>query len=227
MTPSIAYGGTARRAIATALVVLCAPALPGAAAGGGRASGTAFRKTLVVRVYNTVGLSRRDLAEADRVAGSILRVSGVDVQWKLCTTSAREAESSSCRQLLGADEVIVRLANAPERMRPGAASLGFAALDTHGRHSVLSTVYMDRVHLVARRAKIDETRLAGRAMAHELGHLLIGTHGHTDHGLMRADWTDASLHSEAVEDWMLSPSDVADIRDMPSAAAVAAGTGGY
>jgi hypothetical protein len=92
------------------------------------------------------------------------------------------------------------------------AALGFTLLDVGGRRAVLSTVFMDRVADVARRARVDEPQLTGRAMAHELGHLLLGTSGHAPAGLMRAFWSDDTLRSRTDTDWRLLPAEVDAIR---------------
>jgi len=49
-------------------------------------------------------------------------------------------------------------------------------------------------------------------MAHELGHLLLGTSSHAQAGLMRAFWSDQTLRSWSRADWELMPSEVEAIR---------------
>ena len=83
-----------------------------------------------------------------------------------------------------------------------------------------------RRHDVARRARVDTSLLTGRAMAHELGHLLLGTSGHAAAGLMRAFWSDETLRSWSSADWELLPSEVEAIRHSRSQAPAADITGG-
>ena len=54
------------------------------------------------------------------------------------------------------------------------------------RTGVLATIFVDSVELIASLSEIDATLLLGRAIAHELGHLLLGTNAHSVRGLMRA-----------------------------------------
>ena len=63
--------------------------------------------------------------------------------------------------------------------------------DRHDRAGigVLATIYFDRVMWLAHEAGTDSRVLLGRAIAHELGHLLLATTTHGPVGLMRAHWS--------------------------------------
>lgn len=169
------------------------------------------RVTLVVRLYDSVGLASRDLREAGRVATALLASAAIDVQWRQCPDRAASG-LDLCRLPLAANEAVVRLIDAPERMHAQAEPLGSTLLDPAGRQAILSTVFVDRILDVAGRARIDPTQLLGRAVAHELGHLLLGTAGHSSAGLMRPFWTDDLLRSGAVDNWRLLPEQAAAIR---------------
>jgi hypothetical protein len=51
--------------------------------------------------------------------------------------------------------------------------LGYAPIDPAGRATVIATVYYDVVQRVAQRTGLNARELLGRAVAHELGHLLL------------------------------------------------------
>ena len=59
---------------------------------------------------------------------------------------------------------------------------------------------------------LDGADLLGLAMAHELGHLLMGTNEHAARGLMRAIWTRTELQRNAAEDWMFSETEMEAMR---------------
>jgi hypothetical protein len=212
MTRSIVGGVRldAALVLATLFMYGVVPASLAAAAPANQRDASAI--TLVVRVYDGAGLASRDLNEAARVATGILSAGGVDVRWKVCPRAAAESDTSGCRGALAANEVVLRLISAANAMTREPAALGFTLLDTRGRRAVLSTVFMDRVADVARRARVDEPQLTGRAIAHELGHLLLGTSGHSPAGLMREFWSDAALRSRTDADWRLLPAEVDAIR---------------
>jgi hypothetical protein len=101
--------------------------------------------------------------------------------------------------------------------------LGFAIVPPTGT-GVLATIFMDRVRAAAGRTAIDASVLLGRAIAHEVGHLLLATSGHTDRGLMREVWTDAELAGDRADDWRFAPAErqrlrmlTASVRPEPSA----------
>jgi hypothetical protein len=89
--------------------------------------------------------------------------------------------------------------------------LGFAPIDPAGGATVVATVYYDVVQQVARRTRLDARELLGRAIAHEVGHLLLRAPGHGETGLMRPLWTDAELSQNRPEDWTFSDAERQEI----------------
>ena len=88
---------------------------------------------------------------------------------------------------------MVRLVRSPKDGRPEDESLGTALVDPATGTGVLATVYVDRVERLARGSNGDLGTLLGRAMAHEIGHLLMGRAAHAVRGLMRPRWTRAEV----------------------------------
>jgi hypothetical protein len=64
---------------------------------------------------------------------------------------------------------------------------------------------------LARELEIDHNKLLGRAIAHEIGHLLLATNTHAPSGLMRELWSHDELQRARREDWVLQPLDAAAI----------------
>jgi hypothetical protein len=85
--------------------------------------------------------------------------------------------------------------------------LGFAAVGDESRAGILATVYYESVETVARSSGLTISRLLGRAIAHEVGHLLLPGGGHSPSGLMRAPWAHQELMENRQEDWVFSPRD--------------------
>jgi hypothetical protein len=107
-------------------------------------------------------------------------------------------------------ELMVRLADATPQNEP--ASLGFSYVDTGLKAGTLATVFPDRVHALADAARVDEGELLGRAMAHEVGHLIIGTRDHASAGLMRGTWASTELVKNRPVDWEFLPRDGVEFR---------------
>jgi len=209
MTRSMTFRGGVRLRGALATAVLCLAATGPRLLAAEPVPGPT-PTTIVVHVFDATGLAGRDLEEASRVASEILRAGGVEVRWVACHGAA--GRDDRCRQPLRTNESVLRLIPSTSDMTSEPASLGVTVLDTAGRRAVLSTVYAERVRLVAQRAQVDEAQLVGRAMAHELGHLLLGTAGHGSAGLMRGFWPDEMLRSQSPRDWRLLPSEMDAIR---------------
>jgi hypothetical protein len=71
----------------------------------------------------------------------------------------------------------------------------------------MATVFHDQVEAVARRTGVARSELLGRALAHEVGHLLLGVRGHSRTGIMRAVWTDDELTRDRPDDWLFASAD--------------------
>lgn len=91
-------------------------------------------------------------------------------------------------------------------------ALGHSIIDTRTGTGVLATVYFDRVHQRAAQAHVSKPRLLGRAIAHELGHLLLSTTAHSAEGLMRGEWTLNELRAGLDRDWIFTPVQIVSIQ---------------
>jgi hypothetical protein len=167
------------------------------------ASSAGAAERLVVRTYDTVGLAVIEKTSARDALEEILRDAGLQLLWRDCPPGG-------CTDPRGSSELVVRIVSAPKRAASG--SLGFAVVDIEQRTGTLATVYADRIKSIARRTGGNAGRLIGRAMAHEIGHLLLGTSQHSASGLMRAHWSDREVRRNLEPDWALAPQDIAMLR---------------
>lgn len=161
---------------------------------------------LLVRVYHTSTISVEDRTMAQQHAGGLLRTAGVAVTWVDC--SGRPAGTPSlvlpCGRPPGPLDIVLRLdAAAPLGSAPG-QTLGVAAVTGGGTFPVLSTVYRDRVVALAQEAGVDHRPVLGRAMAHEIAHLLLNSTTHAERGLMRPWWSTSELQRNVASDWIFT-----------------------
>lgn len=174
---------------------------------------------LTARFYSTVDVPAGDRAAATQVAANILHAAGIDIRWTDCNdrlSSKPHPASEACLAPVSPDEVIVRFVRAspPAASRRAAAdTLGDAYVDTVAAAGSLATVYVDRVANLSRASGVDAGTLLGRVMAHEIGHLLLGTATHRPSGLMRAEWSTTLLQRRMANEWRFSTVDAADARD--------------
>lgn len=163
---------------------------------------------LAIRLYVAGSVPTAQLDAALLAAASSLASAGLAADWCDC---ARGQAAGRCLEPLAPGELMVRV-------QPGlfAASrdvtLGSALVDRVNGEGTVATVYPDRVERVARAAQVSPATLLGRAIAHEIGHLLLGTTAHPPGGLMRARWTRAELQRDREDDWRFSPDERVHIR---------------
>jgi hypothetical protein len=169
----------------------------------------------VFRIYDTASGDVAKRAAAIRTAAAIVEAAGIDAEWHDCS---RDGADYPCRSVRRKGDLIVRImptfvpgvgsapGTIPTRLALDGSDLqlGSAAVDPHTRTGVMATIYHDRVQTVAQRAGLDYNRLLGRAIAHEIGHLVLRSSGHRASGLMRAVWTDEELAENRPEDWLFA-----------------------
>jgi hypothetical protein len=166
-------------------------------------------KGLNVRVYDNADVPKAALRAAMQVAAQALQPADVEVSWLSCSTSS----GGRCTAPLGRGELIVRLVRSTAQSPSGDDELGTALVDPTTGTGVLATVFIDRVERLARSTEGDLGMLLGRAMAHEIGHLLMGRASHAVRGLMRPRWTRAEIVRNARADWRFAPLDLRAIRE--------------
>jgi hypothetical protein len=150
---------------------------------------------LVVRIYDAVGVPSDVLERAHVTVDQTMTAVGIRPIWRSC-------RAGLCVDPPRPDQLIVRIVKATKGCPPDL--LGSSMVDVEGQAGTLATIYIDRVESMAGEAHVDNGRLLGRAIAHEIGHLLLGTAGHANMGLMRARWLTGELQREWPIDWMLS-----------------------
>jgi hypothetical protein len=174
-----------------------------------------------VRVYSTTPrLETAARTAALDIARLTLRPA-VTIDWLDCAGRDRPA---ACEASPGPGELVLRILEAGDRSVGASAGatalrspnlplpLGDAYVDVGSRSGVLATIYLDRVAQLAGESGGSATTLLGRAIAHELGHLLLGTTAHSRHGLMRSLWSRDDIRRGRAADWSLTEVEASAIR---------------
>lgn len=165
-------------------------------------------KALTVRVYDNADVPKAALRAALETAAQTLRPADLEVAWLSCSVSS----GGRCTEPPRRGELIVRLVRSGKLSTGDDESLGTALVDPATGTGVLATVYVDRVERLARGSEGDLGMLLGRAMAHEIGHLLMGRSAHAVRGLMRPRWTRAEVARNVRTDWRFDALDLRAIR---------------
>jgi hypothetical protein len=136
---------------------------------------------LTVLVHDYAHLPGQILTEAKDRANLIFRQAGVDVEWADCPLNDNEESLyPGCPQVLDATVLFLRIfpATAAKRNRSGEA---FVA-------ARIANIFWNRVQERAQRLNVSAPRFLAHTLAHELGHLLLGSNSHSATGIMTAHW---------------------------------------
>jgi hypothetical protein len=168
---------------------------------------------VVIRTYDA-SAAAGDLSLAQAVSAAILEDAGLAVTWVRCDAVFVQRDENPCVAPLAANELAIRFVRLPAHLADhDLVTLGDSLVDTQRRTGSLATIYVNRVAALAAQCQVDGRALLGRAVAHEIGHLLMGTSSHASAGLMRATWSQNALRSDRVGDWTFAPQEAVSMRD--------------
>jgi hypothetical protein len=168
---------------------------------------------VAIRIYDNSGFRGVEVQAATETVTAIFRQADIDVEWVSCNGPAVRDDEHRCASPLRGNELAVRLVRIHTDVSyQGDLPLGYSLVDVKTHSGALATVFMDRVVWLAGNARLDVRPLLGRAIAHELGHLLLGTNEHANGGLMRAVWSSESLRAKKATDWTFETAQAEAIR---------------
>jgi hypothetical protein len=141
--------------------------------------------TVTLHVTDYAAISPKELAAAETYATAIYRAAGIETVWTETPWVPGETRSPHLRVVILSPEMTAKKCKGAQL---GANLMGTAidgATDGSGR---IAYIFADRIRQAAFQyiAKFD--RGLGHAMAHEVGHLLLGGHSHAPTGLMTDYW---------------------------------------
>jgi hypothetical protein len=167
--------------------------------------------TVAVRVYNGDVVPHADEERALVVAAAVLAPADIAIRWVHC--HGGPAHPSRCGEPPSAGEVSVRLVRSPVPAGyAGTLALGEALVEPRRGAGSLATIHVDRVAWLAQAGASDAVTLLGRAIAHELVHLIAGSGTHASQGLMRPIWSSRDVARNRAADWSLGRLDGATLR---------------
>jgi len=141
--------------------------------------------TIRVHVTNYTEATPATVSKAEREAGRILGEAGLNAVWIDCQLKQTAANPTDpCQQELQPTDIVLRVL--PDHARNGVqdGAFGFAVLP------VLASVYYEHAVSLARSdgAEFEAPIILGCVMAHEIGHLMLGSNSHSDTGIMQGQW---------------------------------------
>jgi hypothetical protein len=152
--------------------------------------------SITLRVYDYAHMSRERLLGAEGVATAVLAQAGLEARWVDCPTSQAEWDKYlDCHSAWQANDFVLKVLpkTMADLLPKGQDALGSTLECSKG--AVCSTsIFYHRVNSAFDGGGTASVPvLLGRAMAHEIGHLLLGENSHAAKGIMRAGWSDQDL----------------------------------
>jgi hypothetical protein len=163
-----------------AVLLLAGPAWAG--------SGRSETAEIVVRVLNHAGVGRIEMQNAEADAGRIFRAAGIDIQWVDCS-------KKDCHKAPEASEFVLNIV--PDGHTSTDLVFGVAFLGPNGEGKYVD-VFFRRIEATSVCSQQGISQMLGTVAAHELGHLLLGSHAHSGTGIMLASWDEETVHRAAM-----------------------------
>jgi hypothetical protein len=152
-------------------------------------SGDTNTKEITVLVNNSAGVSPSVLSQAEIEAGRIFRAASIEIAWVNCPGGAADGEEA-CRVIPGANQFVLHIVPAGKTSTDSVFGVAFLGEDGTGKYC---DVFFDRMRESRRESGVKLSQLLGTVAAHELGHLLLGSHAHTPAGIMTPIWANETL----------------------------------
>jgi len=136
-------------------------------------------------VFDQADVPGHMLSEAQERAGTILGKAGVEVRWIDCH---RPANASVCA-IAEPDRLFLTIVTEDNRQIFDEDVLGRSVPGDGRSHGIYARVFYRHIQAKAEQERVNPAQLLGLAVAHEVGHLLLGPKAHSADGIMRANWS--------------------------------------
>jgi hypothetical protein len=148
------------------------------------ASASCSAQTLVIGLYDYSDLSAKETARLTETADLAFAHSGIRIVWRHCRGALAVASGTTCEGEMQVNEIVMRLQpGGPRSSHDG--RMGHTIVTAEGGY--YASVFVPSVRAQAAGFGIAFDLLMGYAVAHEVGHCLLGP-GHSYAGLMRGAW---------------------------------------
>ncbi|HXH86715.1 MAG TPA: hypothetical protein VNI35_07795, partial [Nitrospira sp.] len=146
---------------------------------------------ITVRVFDYAEVQQKTLSSGVAEARRIFQEAGIETDWVACPMgTVVEKSAPVCGGRQGSADINMKIL--PPSMATGFGlrwqALGFAASSPIPGAGSDAWVFYDRVGELARFRIADRGLILGTAMAHEIGHLLLGLRPHAPSGIMGGKW---------------------------------------
>lgn len=152
---------------------------------------------MTVRVYDYASVSTWISTQAEQAMNRIYRQVGIELLWQDRSFCLAQPQAEQCQKPLRPTDLVLRILPKAmaEKQQLSQTTMGWAL------GNFQAYIFHDRVEKQARLARIAHGDMLGYAIAHEIGHLLLGSNAHSVAGIMKAKWD--REHLERAEQQLL------------------------
>ena len=148
---------------------------------------------VTVIVSDAVGVAPSVLLRAEDEAGRLFELAGIEIEWRNCGRYIQD-DVEDC-SVHGTNRFVLHIVRTGQKVGDSVFGVAFLGEDGRGKYS---DVFFDRIAETASGSAVPLAELLAAVSAHELGHLLLGTHSHSVSGIMEARWQKQSLSKIAM-----------------------------
>lgn len=140
-----------------------------------------------IRVYDHVRLSSSVLEQTQRETSSILRKVGLETTWHTCFVSGAEPSTDpECKERRSPMDLFLRLfpREMAARINNDPSIYAWSSPGDNQVFGYRADVFYHRIEVLATQTGAPCSLLLGLFVAHEIGHLLLGSNSHSKSGIM-------------------------------------------
>jgi hypothetical protein len=124
------------------------------------------------------------LVEAERQATFIFRRAGINVDWRNCSLGSEKSEGA-CREIPTPTQFVMTIMG--QNRQSTNDIFGVAFLGERGTGKYVD-IFFDSITKLHQEQGSNIASLLGAVIAHEIGHLLLGSRSHSQWGIMAPHW---------------------------------------
>jgi hypothetical protein len=166
---------------------------------------------VTLSVHNDAGVPLGVLLQAESEASRIFRQSGLEIRWLNCPLPQVASENpSECATAGFPWHLQLRIVSHSLNLNEFAMGISYLSADGTGCYADL---FYHRAQQIHETSQINVAIILGHGLAHELGHLLLGTNSHAPTGIMRARWQPTDLANASQGRLLFSPLESREMRN--------------
>lgn len=162
---------------------------------------------ITVMVNNSVQMPVFVLRHAESEASRIFAVSGIQIRWLDCAPDL--GREDPCHRVPGQNEFEVHVVRTGQTSLDSIFGNAFMGQDGDGKYC---DIFFDPIQETARTTRTGLSPLIATVIAHELGHLLLGSHSHSFFGIMMPHWSQDELQRIAMGSLLFSSEEAVRMR---------------